>query len=128
MTDDSEVTELLDATSELLEGLRRMTTLAERLMERATGEPLTEQEARDARRELDTTRAGIKWFDDADASPSGPPPDVAPHAVKCQSVRRRVCRGHPTDRHYRRAKRLQRSRGANGFWISDPAIRYSFSR
>jgi hypothetical protein len=56
--DDPELLALLDSYAELLEALRRLTTLSERLLERAEGrKPLTSQEAADARRELEITRS-----------------------------------------------------------------------
>jgi hypothetical protein len=55
---------LLDAAEALLETLRRSLTQSERLLERAaTGKPLTPQETRDVRAEIDGTRAGIEQLE-----------------------------------------------------------------
>jgi hypothetical protein len=58
-SDDSEVAALLDTITELLDGMRRLRDLADRLMVRAT-DRLTAEELRDARRELEVTQAGIE--------------------------------------------------------------------
>ena len=52
---------LLDALDDTIEAARRLTTLAERLLDRANhGEPLTEQERQDATKELATAKAGLE--------------------------------------------------------------------
>ena len=60
MADDPEVVELLQACVALLEALRRMTDLSERVLQRAV---LTQAESDDARQEIATTRAGIEQLD-----------------------------------------------------------------
>jgi hypothetical protein len=57
--DDAEVAALLDTVKELLNGMRRLSDLSDRLITRA-GDRLTRDEAQDARRELETSRAGIE--------------------------------------------------------------------
>jgi membrane peptidoglycan carboxypeptidase len=54
---------LFAATNEVLTALRRLTRLSERLLESATGEPLTPEQARQARSETETTREGIEQID-----------------------------------------------------------------
>jgi hypothetical protein len=61
-SDDPELLALLDSYAELLDGMRRLTTLAERLLERAE-KHLTAQESADARRELDTARDAVERLD-----------------------------------------------------------------
>jgi hypothetical protein len=50
---DPEVDAVLDATGELLEALRRLTRLSQRLLESATRTPLTPEQALQARREIE---------------------------------------------------------------------------
>ena len=58
---DPEVAALLDAIGELLDAVRRLTRLSERLLESATaGAPLTPEHARQVRTEIETTRGGVE--------------------------------------------------------------------
>jgi hypothetical protein len=64
MADDPEVVSLLNGYSELLEAMRRLTTLADMLLQRAsTATPLTSEEAAWARQETDAAREGIERID-----------------------------------------------------------------
>jgi hypothetical protein len=64
MTDDPEVTALLSANAHLLDAMRRLVTLGDRLAARATSGPtLTPDEARDARAELDAARETVERID-----------------------------------------------------------------
>jgi hypothetical protein len=57
---DPEVAALLDTCRALLEGLRRLALLTERLAARAS---LSPDEARDARQKIETTRQDIEQID-----------------------------------------------------------------
>ena len=60
MSADPEVASLLDTTSHLLQALRRLHTLTERLLDAATSsQPLTAENVTSARVELDAARMGI---------------------------------------------------------------------
>jgi hypothetical protein len=59
-TDDPEVLALLDVQEALLEAMRRLLVLTERLLSRAS---LTDSEARDARHELDVTHESLKQLE-----------------------------------------------------------------
>ena len=64
MPDDPEVTELVAANTHLLDAMRRLVTLGDRLAARATSGPtLTPREAQDARAELDGVREAIERID-----------------------------------------------------------------
>jgi hypothetical protein len=64
MTDDPELVSLLNRYTELLEAMRRLATLAEKLLERAsTTTPLTSEEAAQARHEIDVALDGIERID-----------------------------------------------------------------
>ena len=60
MADDPELTAMLDALSELLEAMRRLSLLAERLAARASLNP---DETRDVQHEIETTRNGVDKID-----------------------------------------------------------------
>ncbi len=64
MPDDHEVNALLAANAHLLEAMRRLVTLGDRLAARATcGPTLTPDEAQDARAELDAARDAVERLD-----------------------------------------------------------------
>ena len=55
---------MLDGYGQLLEAMRRLLTLAERVLERGEqGQPLSAREAADAHEEIATTSAGIEQLD-----------------------------------------------------------------
>jgi hypothetical protein len=58
----SRLVALLESHAALLEAANRLTVLSERLLRHATPQ-LTRQEADDARRELETTRAALTHLD-----------------------------------------------------------------
>jgi hypothetical protein len=58
--DDPELAQWLESYRELLDAMRRLTTLIERLAARAS---LSADEARDVRHELETTRTPVEHLD-----------------------------------------------------------------
>jgi hypothetical protein len=64
MADDPELVSLLNGYTELVEAMRRLATLAEVLLHRAsTATPLTSEEAAQARHQIDVARDGIEHID-----------------------------------------------------------------
>jgi hypothetical protein len=64
MADDPKVVSLLNGYTELLEAMRRLATLADVLLQRAsTATPLTSKEAAGARCEIDVAREGVERID-----------------------------------------------------------------
>jgi len=72
-TDDPEVRELLEAIDHLLDAMRRLAMLTERLAVRAS---LAPDEAHKVRREIETTRPRRSTRSDAHAPPTALAPDV----------------------------------------------------
>jgi hypothetical protein len=63
-SDDPELTEWLASYRELLDAMRRLTALTERLLQRgAHGPLLSAEEAQDAHRDLEATRTAVEQLD-----------------------------------------------------------------